>query len=269
MEAEGSRILGCPNCGFRVAPQDEECPRCGNRFATETKFECPFCGELVPRGAEACPSCFVNFAEFQHRAVAQASDESIDKLLIEIINMEASEAKAQDKRLSCPRCSWLLDGNEETCPKCGMAFTADAVYQCPICGAIVSATARSCSECGTPFSDEAKAKLEELRRRDVEAALTSLMEALETPDEESATEAADVGKTVSELHAPEEAAQEPPGEAVESKPPAPPEAPKHPEVPKQEPVVTEPVAQVEKPTQAPKKPTKTRKLKAKPSGPKA
>lgn len=264
MEAEGSRILGCPNCGFRVAPQDEECPRCGNRFASETKFECPFCGELVPRGAEACPSCFVNFAEFQQRAVAQASDESIDKLLIEIINMEASEAKAQDKRLSCPRCSWLLAGNEETCPKCGMAFTADAVYQCPICGAIVSAAASSCSECGTPFSEEAKAELEEQRRRDVESALTSLMEALGVPEQEARTEATDVGKTAPELLAPEEATQKPPEEITESKPPAPPEAPK------QEPVVTEPVAQAEKSAQAPKKPTKTRKLKAKPSsGPKA
>ncbi|MEM4232487.1 MAG: zinc ribbon domain-containing protein [Thermoplasmata archaeon] len=263
MEAEGSKILGCPNCGFRVAPQDEECPRCGNRFASETKFECPFCGELVPRGAEACPTCFVNFAEFQQRAVAHASDDSIDKLLIEIINMEAAEARAQDKRLSCPRCSWLLAGNEETCPKCGMAFTAEAAYQCPICGAIVSATARSCSECGTPFSEEAKAELEERRRKDVEAALTSLMEALGAPGECAPTEAAGAGETAPERLPAEEVAKKSPGEIAGSKPPAPPEAPR------QETVVTESAAQAEKPAQAPKKPTKTRKLKAKPSGPKA
>jgi len=268
MATEGSRILGCPKCGLRVDPRDEECPRCGNKFVTETKFECPFCGELVPRGAEACPTCFVNFSEFQQRASAHASDESIDKLLIEIINMEASEAKIQDKRFSCPKCSWLLDGSEETCPKCGMAFTADAAYQCPVCGAIVSAAAEVCGECGTAFSEEAKAIQEDERRRDVEAMLTELLDALGGRVDEETRMPATVAPPAEPERSVAARTEIEPAETVSVPSPLPTDAETRPTTSTQteEEVAQNRLTQTSK--QTPKK-TRTRKLKAKPAGPKA
>lgn len=265
MVAEESKLFGCPHCGFRVGPQDEVCSRCGNKFLTGTMFECPFCGELVPRGAKACPTCFVDFGEFQQKAVAHASDESIDNLLMDIIRLEASEVKTQDKRLSCPRCSWLLDGTEDTCPKCGMAFTAEATYQCPICGAFVSSEAESCSECWTAFGEE------EETHKEVETAASDLLTAMGQRDR--------IPQPVTEAP-PEQPTPEPPTEHVA---PEPAQIPEPGPEPVQEPVpeLVEPPAGAAEPAPAqeaekaaepapaaPKKP-RTRKLKVKPAGPKA
>jgi len=278
MAADEAKLFGCPHCGFRVSPQDEVCSRCGNRFPTNTMFECPFCGELVPRGSKSCPTCFVDFGEFQQKAALHATDESIDNLLMEIIKLEASEVKTQDKRLSCPRCSWLLDGTEDSCPKCGMAFTADATYQCPICGAFVPSEAESCSECGTAFTEEEGRRAE--AHEEVETAMSDLMAAIEHRGR--VPEPAD-----------ERPSQQPPTEQPAPEPEQAPTVPEHLPTTAPEPVQEtrtedtarttqpeepaigtkiEPEQEPEKASEAPKpapKKVKTRKLKAKPAGPKA
>lgn len=154
MESGTARMFGCPFCGFRISPSDEVCSRCGNRFVESTKFECPFCGELVVRGATSCSVCHVNYTEFRERAEARGGDDSIDSLLTEIIRLEAASVKNEDKKLSCPECSWLLDGSEANCPKCGHSFAEDFSYQCPVCGSAIRADASNCPECGATFAPE-------------------------------------------------------------------------------------------------------------------
>lgn len=171
MISDESKLFGCPICGFRVGPEEGVCPRCGNKFTQATKFECPFCGELVEQDAEACRGCHVNYAEFRAKTENKAKDETIDSLLMEIIQMEASEVKSEAKRLSCPVCSWLLNGTERSCPKCGKSFDLDLTYQCPVCGSLVHSDAVKCSECDAMFEEgeeevseheEAAVKLDEL-----------------------------------------------------------------------------------------------------------
>jgi len=148
-------LFGCPGCGFRVTGREDACPRCGAKFGGATLFECPFCAEQVPRNAKSCPSCHVQYDEFYSKMQRRGTEESIDELLMEIIDLEANQVKKEDKRLSCPRCSWLLDGTEEKCPKCGVSFFADDVsYQCPVCGATVLADAMRCNDCGSTFAEE-------------------------------------------------------------------------------------------------------------------
>lgn len=154
MALEGRRLLGCPHCGFRIGPTDRVCSRCGDKFSGTTRFECPFCGELVPRDSRSCPSCHVDYHEFHAKSMAKTSDESIDSLLMEIIKLEAMQIRAEDKRFSCPRCSWMLDGSELSCPKCGAALSDEVSFQCPVCGTMVSSEATSCPECGASFVTE-------------------------------------------------------------------------------------------------------------------
>jgi RNA polymerase subunit RPABC4/transcription elongation factor Spt4 len=150
-----AKMFGCPVCGFRVSTGDNACPRCGQEFGNSTKFECPFCGELVQPGVKTCPSCHVNYIDFKERTEARGGDDSIDNLLMEIIKLESQAVKSEEKRLSCPICSWLLDGNETACPKCGKSFVEDVTFQCPVCGSLVNADAERCSECGSAFEEEA------------------------------------------------------------------------------------------------------------------
>jgi hypothetical protein len=62
--------------------------------------------------------------------------------------------KHEPKKFSCPDCSWLLDGSEGKCPKCGKDLSDEFALQCPICGASVSSDSSSCAECGAKFDDE-------------------------------------------------------------------------------------------------------------------
>lgn len=153
MAREKKKLFGCPACGFRVSGTEETCSRCGARFGDRARFECPFCGEPVSPDDVRCPSCMVRFKDFVSKAEKRASDKSIDGLLIDIIEKEAKEVKEQGKKLSCPMCSWLVDGSEEACPKCGIIFSETVAYQCPVCAALVSAETAECGECGSVFLD--------------------------------------------------------------------------------------------------------------------
>ncbi len=183
MESGTAKMFGCPFCGFRISPSDEVCPRCGNQFVDSTKFECPFCGDLVERGAKSCPVCHVNYTEFRERAEARGGDDSIDSLLTEIIRLESASVKTEDKKLSCPECSWLLDGSEDKCPKCGHSFAEDVSYQCPVCGSEIRSDAGQCPDCGAAFAPESVTEKE--RAYEHEKASSALDEILTHADEES------------------------------------------------------------------------------------
>jgi RNA polymerase subunit RPABC4/transcription elongation factor Spt4 len=185
MASGTAKMFGCPFCGFRISPSDEVCSRCGNSFVDATKFECPFCGELVERGAESCPVCHVNYTEFRERAEARGGDDSIDSLLTEIIRLESASVKKENKRLSCPECSWLLDGSEEKCPKCGHSFAEDVSYQCPVCGSEIRDDADKCPGCGAMFAQESVT--DEERASEHEEASSALDEILTHADKESMT----------------------------------------------------------------------------------
>jgi hypothetical protein len=154
MATEFQRMFGCPVCGFRIDEAEPTCPRCNNKFDSGTKFECPFCGELVDPKVGVCPACHVDYAEFKAKTNRKGSDANIDDLLTEIIKMESMQARQEPKKFSCPGCSWLLDGSESKCPKCGKDLSDEFAFQCPICGASVSSEARSCADCGAKFEDE-------------------------------------------------------------------------------------------------------------------
>lgn len=130
---------------------EDACPRCGIRFGDQAKFECPFCGGPVSSEDVRCPSCLVKLHDFVPKIEERVSDKSIDGLLMEIIEKEAREVKGQGKKLSCPKCSWMVDGSEESCPKCGIRFSDMVAYQCPVCAALVSAETVECGECGSVF----------------------------------------------------------------------------------------------------------------------
>lgn len=157
MATEFQRMFGCPVCGYRINETESACPRCNNQFDIGTKFECPFCGELVDPKVKECPVCHVDYAEFKRKTKKKGRDADIDTLLNEIIKMESMEVKEEPKKFSCPDCSWLLDGSEGKCPKCGKDLSDEIALQCPICGAPVPPDAISCQECGAKF-EEAKAE---------------------------------------------------------------------------------------------------------------
>ncbi len=267
MASETKDLFGCPFCGFRVSSKDVSCPRCGNKFSEGTLFECPFCGDTVPPGAVECPSCHVNFSEFMAKSKPKINEDSIDSLLMDIISLESYKIQTEEKKkLSCPNCSWMLDGTEEKCPKCGSDFHVDSTYQCPICGSFVNATASKCSECGSDFevlgvgADEAKSA----RHDQMSTALTDL---LDTVDQSSKAQVAEqpvpapppppqtyTKPIVIAKPAPVKAKPPPPEPVVE-----PPPAKEEPPVETPEPVQEAPAPA---PAPAPKKP-KTRKLKAK------
>ena len=147
------RILGCPICGYRVDTKDRTCPRCGSEFDTGTKFECPLCGGLVDSNAKSCPSCHVDYSDFREKTIARGSDDDIDELLTEIIGIESAQVNQSNKRYSCPKCSWMLDGSESVCPRCKHDLVTDLSFQCPMCGSIVGSSAKACPECGVSFEE--------------------------------------------------------------------------------------------------------------------
>jgi DNA-directed RNA polymerase subunit RPC12/RpoP len=100
----------------------------------------------------------VNYIEFKEKTEARGGDDSIDNILLEIIKLESLAVKEEEKKLSCPICSWMLNGNETVCPKCGKSFVEDVTFQCPVCGSLVSADAVRCSECGSTFEEEAEGR---------------------------------------------------------------------------------------------------------------
>jgi len=165
MAPESKKLFGCPVCGFRVTGKEEECPRCGSKYDKNTRFECPFCGEHVQQTATSCPSCHVTYVDFIEKVGAKANEQSIDELLMQIIEMEAHQVKQEAKKLGCPKCSWLLDGSEDRCPKCGADFSSDLSYQCPVCGATVLEDSATCKECGANFiNEQQKASMAELEK---------------------------------------------------------------------------------------------------------
>ena len=178
MAISGAKIFGCPACGFRVTHGDDACPRCNNRFTSLTMFECPFCGELIDPSGGSCPSCHVKFDDFRDRTKDKASEESIDSLLSDIIRLESFEVRQEDKRLSCPGCSWLLNGMEESCPKCGISLVDKFSFQCPVCGETVDREATKCPECGANFIDD----LPPAQPTEVES-MKQQSEVAKTPDE--------------------------------------------------------------------------------------
>jgi predicted RNA-binding Zn-ribbon protein involved in translation (DUF1610 family) len=287
------KMFGCPACGFRVSSSEDACPRCGNAFNVETRFECPFCGELVERGAKTCQACHVNYAEFKEKTEARGGDDSIDALLVEIIKLESTAVKQDDKKFSCPKCAWMLDGSEEKCPKCGEDFK-DVSFQCPICGSSVSSDSYSCPECGVSFSEdtESKSAQHESAETSLDEIATaasrthSLSEELEAPEAREAERSggkedvsavtdkissifgkiADAVKVESKPQQPSSPPSwEKPVEDVTEEPepmkPAPAPEPQVEEEPKEVQAEPEPPAAT-----GPPKKTKTRKLKAKPQG---
>ena len=172
MSATSVRIFGCPTCGFRVDTNEQSCPRCGNEFRDDTRFECPFCGDLVHSGLDKCPSCHVSYSEFKARAAPKAADDSIDSLLMEIIKLEATSVKDEEKRFSCPKCDLLLEGTETHCPRCGKSLDVEIALQCPVCGALVGARDHRCGECGTVFDADAESAS---RTEDAESKLEEIM----------------------------------------------------------------------------------------------
>jgi len=260
MASGTAKMFGCPFCGFRINPSDDVCSRCGNRFIESTRFECPFCGELVERGAKACPVCHVNYTEFRERAEARGGDDSIDSLLTEIIRLEAASVKKEDKKLSCPECSWLLDGSEEKCPKCGHSFAEDVSYQCPVCGSEIRADSDKCPSCGAMFTQEGATE-EEIASEHEEAS-SALDEILTHADKESKSAVESDENMAMKQAVPEEAPEPKPESAeLQSKTEAAPD--EQMDAGTSEPGQRERTVSPQETTSQPKK-TRTRKLKAKP-----
>jgi RNA polymerase subunit RPABC4/transcription elongation factor Spt4 len=193
MASNKDKMFGCPACGYRVSSGEEACPRCGNAFNKETKFECPFCGELVERGATSCQVCHVNYVEFKEKTEARGGDDSIDSLLLEIIKLESVSVKQNEKKFSCPKCAWMIDGSEEKCPKCGEIFSDDVSFQCPICGSLVSPDSAKCPECGISFSEDEVAGA--MSRQETDLSLEAIeTAAAETPTPPAESSAPRVGE---------------------------------------------------------------------------
>jgi DNA-directed RNA polymerase subunit RPC12/RpoP len=280
MASETKDLFGCPFCGFRVSSTDITCPRCGNKFSDGTLFECPFCGDMIHPGESECTSCHVNFSEFMAKSKPKINEDNIDSLLMDIISLESYQIQTEEKKkLSCPNCSWMLDGTEEKCPKCGSDFQVDSTYQCPICGSFVNANASKCSECGSDFealgveAEEEKAA----KHEQMSSALTDLLDSagqsnqvpeVVQPEPVPPPPPLIIAKPPKTIAKPSPVkSKPPPPEPVEAPPPEPVEEPPQVEEPppvKQEPVPEEPepVKETPAPAPAPKKP-RTRKLKAK------
>lgn len=262
MASEAKDLFGCPYCGFRVSPTDDACPRCGNGFGASTKFECPFCGDMVAPGIPECPSCHVNFKDFIERSQRKVNYDSVDSLLMDIIKLESSSVKKEEKKFSCPKCSWMLDGSEDKCPKCGTDLTADAALQCPICGTFVSNDTATCPECGASFAEDLGIKGVEQRVDDHEAVSSALTDILASAGHIGPLPEIESPKEEPEPEAPEPVVPEPVPEPVKIVEEVPePEIAAEPDLP--------PAQEPKMPSTPPgPKKTKQRKLKAKTPGPK-
>ena len=115
------RILQCPECGEKLAEEDQFCNKCGVVFSTDFKkplFQCPECGRIVAEDEKDC-ACGV--------------------LLVGQGNM------------ICVRCGNEVPETSTSCPNCGEPFV-ELVSECPACGRRVDKDAFEC-ECGVIFSD--------------------------------------------------------------------------------------------------------------------
>ncbi len=136
-------VFGCPSCGARVSGHELACPRCGAVFRKDTKFECPFCGVMVPRDSSHCPSCGIDL----HMPEEKSVEATLDELFDQVIEAEKQRSQAGNKRFGCPKCSFLVTGDEDRCPKCSYEFSKINQVECPICGSLIPSTAKKCPEC--------------------------------------------------------------------------------------------------------------------------
>jgi len=136
-------VFGCPSCGARVSGHELACPRCGAVFRKDTRFECPFCGVMVPRDSSTCPSCGIDL----HLPEEKSVEATLDELFDQVIEAEKQRAQASNKRFGCPKCSFLVTGAEDKCPKCSYEFSKVNQVECPICGALIPSSAKKCPEC--------------------------------------------------------------------------------------------------------------------------
>ena len=219
----------------------------------------------MEQGAPSCPSCHVDYVEFKARTQARGGDDSIDVLLNEIIKLEAASVKVEGKIISCPKCTWLLKGDETECPKCGMKFSDDVSFQCPICGSPVRSDATKCEECGVEFGGgEGIAEAE--TSDDHEKAAIKLDEIASSVGdyhrEEPAPEAVEPPREWSKPVEPEPAVEEIAPEPVVETPPAKETVPEA----FADDFFDELESEDQKPKKAPQKKPKQRKLKTKPQG---
>jgi len=242
------KLFGCPYCGFRVDPGEDLCSRCGNAFGSGTKFECPFCGDLVAPGMDECPSCHINFTEFQTHVKKTAKTDSMDTLLMDIIELEAGNVEKEGKKFSCPTCDLLLNGSETECPRCRMDLTEGATFQCPTCGEFVDPSAEKCPECGAMFEVGEPASDEDKSAAEHEKVATALDEILTAAGHTGPLPEIEREPVTIELPHPPEPEKEIEPETVPTPPPSPEPEP----------------AQVSQSPEPPKKP-RVRKLKTKTS----
>ena len=140
-------VLGCPACGMHITGTESECPRCHHKFEDGIRFECPFCGGLIPKGSKRCPTCQIDLMTFPG-STQQSVEQTADTILDELIKLESSLIKQDEKKYCCPGCSWLLAGSEQKCPRCGRALVDDTGVACPICFAPIQKDSKECPRCG-------------------------------------------------------------------------------------------------------------------------
>jgi len=212
MAPERKKLFGCPSCGFRVTGTEDACPRCGAKFGPEARFECPFCGEVVTPLTKECPTCHIAYDDFVSEAEKRVTDESIDSLLTEIIEIESKKVREEAKKLSCPKCSWLVDGTEDKCPRCGTTFMDMTAYQCPICASLVRYDAERCEECKAVFVmevvEEGTCEAAPIEERAAEEALETPLAAEKTRAVAEPESQAQPEPEEEAAHAPEAARQE-------------------------------------------------------------
>lgn len=114
----------------------------------EFRFECPYCGDLILKGTTKCPSCRLDLSGFAEKVEPEAVKKTTEQILDEIIANESARLKQKGKRLACPGCHGLLNGDETKCPKCGRAISDLGELLCPICASPVGADLNKCSRCG-------------------------------------------------------------------------------------------------------------------------
>lgn len=160
-------FLSCFKCGRIVRSTDTECPRCGMKFGPGTLFECPFCAGLVWRNAEQCTTCNTDLVAFAKRIEDGLESFSMDGFVDDIIGNELENIRRGARRVACPSCGLMIRGDEDSCPRCEMAF-GDARVDCPVCGEKVPISEQSCWSCGTVFSELAPGGAEEAAKEIVE-----------------------------------------------------------------------------------------------------
>jgi len=142
-------VFGCASCGRTVSGLEERCPRCGQEFAANARFECPFCGEFVEIRKARCPACGTSFASLSE--AREASDSALDAVT-EAVLEEARPAPGElRKPYVCPSCDAPLQGTETACPNCEIALDQLEAFECPKCGGPVGREDDECPECGAQF----------------------------------------------------------------------------------------------------------------------